>query len=415
MNSLMTIARLTFQTFRIPVYVYHSGNLSLSFPQQEKICHPPVHIVKKITGQEYLTCFTDYHTCFCKLPCMRKPDMLFILGPVSSLPYSSETLKQMHRDYVVAADKRELFNDFFRQIPTMTHIDFFHILRVVYYMLNSVEIPLDSFLQEIYVQDSAGDKNLRSEHASQIYRQKTSETENNSYEVEKLILTLVENGDTEGMRHFISNVPPYHAGIVANDVLRMQKNYFISTYTLATRAAIKAGLPTADAFQLSDLYISRLETFSTMNAVNQLFASAMLDITALVQKHRETLHTQFLQDLDVPVRKCILYVQKNINQYLSVQSIADALGYHRVYLSSCFSKAMDFNLNDYIYRCKLEEGKTLLAYTDKSISEISSYLCFSSQSHFQLRFKKAFHITPAEYRKLNKKALQLHRPGSQKC
>ena len=130
-------------------------------------------------------------------------------------------------------------------------------------------------------------------------------------------------------------------------------------------------------------------------------ANAMLDITALVQKHRDSLQTQFLNDLGIPVRECILYVQQHTNQNLSVQSVADALGYQRTYLSAYFSKTMGFHLSDYIYRCKLEEAKTLLTYTDKDISEISSYLCFSSQSHFQLRFKKAFHMTPAQYRRMN--------------
>lgn len=402
MDSYKTIANLTYQTFRIPVYIYQSGALSLSVPLQEEICCPPVHIAAKILDQKNLTYFTDYHICFCKLPCICEPDIIFILGPISSLPYNVKTLGELHRDYVIAADKRELFDEFFRRIPTMTYIDFFHILRVVYYMINSEEIPLDSFLKEIYAGDSPEGQSLRSDHTASLYQQKESDVQNNSYEIEKLILTLVENGDTEGMKNFIANVPQYHAGTVAGDVLRMQKNYFISTYTLATRTAIKAGLSTADAYQLSDLYISRLELLNSMSAVNQLFANAMLDISTLVQKHKESLQTQFLSDLDIPIRECILYVQQHTNQNLSVQSVADALGYQRTYLSACFSKTMGFCLNEYIYRCKLEEGKTLLAFTDKSISEISSYLCFSSQSHFQLRFKKAFHVTPAEYRKASK-------------
>ena len=402
MDSYRTIANLSYQTFRIPVYLYKSGVLILSVPAQDKICHPPVHIKDKILGQENLTCITDYHICFGKLPCISEPDIAFVLGPISSLPYNTKTLRTLHRDYVVPTEKRELFDAFFSHIPTMTYIDFSHILRIVYYMINSKEIALDSFLKELYMGDSPDIQSLRGDHTVSLYQQKESDVQNNSYEIEKLILSFVENGDMEGMKNFISNVPQYHAGTVAADVLRMQKNYFISTYTLATRAAIKAGLPTADAYQLSDLYISRLELLNSMNAVNQLFANAMLDITALVHKHMESLQTQFLNDLDIPVRECILYVQQHTNQNLSVQSIADALGYQRTYLSACFSKTMGFHLNDYIYRCKLEEAKTLLSYTDKEISEISNYLCFASQSHFQFRFKKAFHITPAEYRKLNK-------------
>jgi AraC-type DNA-binding domain-containing proteins len=401
MDSYSTIANLAYQTFRIPVYLYKSGVLTLSVPAQDKICHPPVHIADKILGQESLTYITDYHICFCKLPCMSNPDFAFVLGPISSLPYSTKALGELHRDYVVPTEKRELFDEFFSHIPTMTYIDFFHILRIVYYMINSNEITLDSFLKEIYMGASPDSQSLRIEHTASLYQQREADVQNNSYEIEKLILTFVENGDMEGMKNFISNVPQYHAGTVAADVLRMQKNYFISTYTLATRTAIKAGFPTADAYQLSDLYISRLELLNSMNAVNQLFANAMLDITALVQKHRDSLQTQFLNDLGIPVRECILYVQQHTNQNLSVQSVADALGYQRTYLSAYFSKTMGFHLSDYIYRCKLEEAKTLLTYTDKDISEISSYLCFSSQSHFQLRFKKAFHMTPAQYRRMN--------------
>ena len=56
-------------------------------------------------------------------------------------------------------------------------------------------------------------------------------------------------------------------------------------------------------------------------------------------------------------------------------------------------------MNEFIMRCKLEEAKSLLTYTDKSISEISSYLCFSSQAYFQNVFKKKYKITPNEYRR----------------
>ena len=53
----------------------------------------------------------------------------------------------------------------------------------------------------------------------------------------------------------------------------------------------------------------------------------------------------------------------------------------------------------YITHCRLREAKALLRYTDKSLGEISSYLCFSSQSHFQNVFKKHIGRTPLEYRK----------------
>ena len=55
-------------------------------------------------------------------------------------------------------------------------------------------------------------------------------------------------------------------------------------------------------------------------------------------------------------------------------------------------------------RCRLEEAKSLLTYSDKTLSEISTYLCFSSQSYFQNIFKKKYGITPLKYRKQTQKA-----------
>ena len=71
----------------------------------------------------------------------------------------------------------------------------------------------------------------------------------------------------------------------------------------------------------------------------------------------------------------------------------------RSYITKKFKKELGFDISSFIMRCKLEEAKSLLTYTNKSLSEISSYLCFSSQSYFQNVFKKKYGMTPLQYRK----------------
>ena len=63
-----------------------------------------------------------------------------------------------------------------------------------------------------------------------------------------------------------------------------------------------------------------------------------------------------------------------------------------------FKKELGFDVCSFIMRCKMEEGKSLLTYSDKTLSEISNYLCFSSQAYFQTVFKKKYGLTPTQYR-----------------
>ena len=48
--------------------------------------------------------------------------------------------------------------------------------------------------------------------------------------------------------------------------------------------------------------------------------------------------------------------------------------------------------------CGKQEARRLLDYTDKSLTSISSYLGFSSPSHFSRVFKKYTGMLPSEYR-----------------
>ena len=62
-----------------------------------------------------------------------------------------------------------------------------------------------------------------------------------------------------------------------------------------------------------------------------------------------------------------------------------------------FKEELVFQIGAFITRCKLEEAKSLLTYSEKSLAEISNFLCFSSQSYFQNVFKKQYGITPMQY------------------
>ena len=119
----------------------------------------------------------------------------------------------------------------------------------------------------------------------------------------------------------------------------------------------------------------------------------MLDFT------RRVAQAQLPRGTTSDIYKCIQYIKQHTNQAISTSDVVAFVGKSRSYLSRRFKKELGFQMNDFIMRCKLEEAKALPSYTEKPISEIGSYLCFSSQAYFQNVFKKKYGVTPNAYRR----------------
>ena len=96
---------------------------------------------------------------------------------------------------------------------------------------------------------------------------------------------------------------------------------------------------------------------------------------------------------------CMQFISTHINEPISATDVVVFSGKSRAYLFKKFQRELGMSIGAYITYCRIREAKSLLRYTDKSLGEISCYLCFSSQSHFQNVFKKQCGITPTEYRK----------------
>lgn len=92
------------------------------------------------------------------------------------------------------------------------------------------------------------------------------------------------------------------------------------------------------------------------------------------------------------------YIQHHLSEMIKTSDVANALFVNRSRLSTKFKQETGENLTDFILKEKIEEAKRLIRYSDKSLVEISSYLGFSSQSHFTRTFKKYTKTTPNEYR-----------------
>ena len=99
------------------------------------------------------------------------------------------------------------------------------------------------------------------------------------------------------------------------------------------------------------------------------------------------------------VYQCINYIRSHTNESINIDDVARQVHRSSSHMMRRFKEELGIHIGAFITRCKLEEARSLLTYSDKNLAEISSYLCFSSQSYFQNVFKKQYGITPMQYRK----------------
>ena len=96
---------------------------------------------------------------------------------------------------------------------------------------------------------------------------------------------------------------------------------------------------------------------------------------------------------------CCAYLSMDLNEALS------HFYYTQSYLCRFFKKHTGMNMTDYINNIKLKRAKSLLSYTDFSVTKICTLLGFSSESYFFKLYKKKYGLTPLQQRKTSKNAL----------
>ena len=93
------------------------------------------------------------------------------------------------------------------------------------------------------------------------------------------------------------------------------------------------------------------------------------------------------------------YIDKHIFEKISLDSLADDLGYDTYYLTTIFRKDIGCTIKQYILEKKVAQAKILLETTLMEVQEISDRLAFPSASYFCTQFRKIAGESPLSYRK----------------
>ncbi|MEG0877533.1 MAG: AraC family transcriptional regulator [Oscillospiraceae bacterium] len=96
------------------------------------------------------------------------------------------------------------------------------------------------------------------------------------------------------------------------------------------------------------------------------------------------------------------YIDSNYTEHITLDFLADLLHVNKFYLVHSFHKEYGISPINYLIDRRIRESKYLLTNTNYSLSQISNLMGFSSSSYFSQSFRRQEHLSPNEYRKINK-------------
>lgn len=100
------------------------------------------------------------------------------------------------------------------------------------------------------------------------------------------------------------------------------------------------------------------------------------------------------------------YIEEHYPEKISLKTLSNELNYSFSYLSSKFKKDTGYLFSDYLHKVRVEHSLSLLLYSDKNIVEISTEVGYKDVKFFNKVFKKHILMTPAAFRRINRKIFE---------
>ena len=316
-----------------------------------------------------------------------------ILGPVQL----SHPLQLRHK--LTLSLSVEENNFLIQNITTVNSIAY---IKQILLLINSSsdpscdsEITLSDFIKE-NSRESVIPEIISGITKMETFQRNEFESYHNPYDQEFREQQAIERGDLKALKQAFSESYSGKLGTMSSSPLQNIKNLAIVSITLASRSAIRGGVPPEVSYTFSDQCMLKLDHMSDSHAILQFSRDLEYEYAKLVKNYQLK---QNIPDIENEhITNCINYIYRHLHQKLTVKEIAAALNVTPNYLSSLFVRIQGITLTRYIMKQKIIIAKNLLTYSAYTTTEIAQYLGFSSQSHFGKYFKEYTKFTPREYR-----------------
>lgn len=329
---------------------------------------------------------TQNYLYFAKILIKNTPYSLLI-GPCFNTYPSDEIERSILHELGLSTKELKALETVFNTIPETELRVFINTVILMDLLINNEKLEHSDLLldKEIpnYITNISPDKKRRA--ASFVEREEAEK-------LKSLTEFYIKNGMVEELEKMYGQYDSRYIGKMAKDSVRQARNTLIVSATLFSRAAIEGGLNIVTALSMSDIYIQKVEMLSDYYAIMTLQSEMIVNLAkAVALLKTKGAKGNFIKSIHT-------YILNHIEEKIYTDDIAKELFLNKSYVTTKFKAMIGKTITEYITELKIDEAKRLMKVTDKTLSEISEQLAFSSQSYFQNVFKKQTGMTPNEYK-----------------
>ena len=154
-------------------------------------------------------------------------------------------------------------------------------------------------------------------------------------------------------------------------------------------------------FRLGNEQSEKLQQVFTGNCMHRGSTDGLFEE---LEKLQEIIFTEMMEnrenDVSRPIRMSKQYIKQNYKKNITLDEVAEYVGFSATYFSAFFKKETGEGFAKYLTRIRIEEAKELLRETGLSVAEICEEVGYSDRKHFTYTFHKMTGVNPAQYRKL---------------
>lgn len=318
---------------------------------------------------------------FCYRP--REEDWI-LCGPYCRADFQENDVQRLIRSLHLRLDRQESIRRYYMSLQQLSEMSI-HYNTLLLQRLLGGEAPNEAAPKLPFQETTSQD------FYQNTYRNRINMFRHPPYFFEEEISRQIVAANRAHALQLLSELNTLERAHLADTPLRSLKNSLVASVTLFTRAAIAGGVPSDEAFTMSDAFIQLIERqkdLASLPTIEEAILQRFIDRVTLYRKKKYS----------ALVRKAMAYIDEYLTDELDAASLAAKVFVHPDYLSTRFRQEVGETLHRFVLRRRVEEAARFMRYSTESISDIAAFYRFSSQSHFISVFKKYMGMTPREYR-----------------